>query len=149
MRNHVRFRSTEFTPVNMETDRTNPERYGYALATWVAARLRERGFEPDAPIPEDWGWLLGVVNDGRVVRIGCGNVEGSVTEWMIFLEGGVRRGLLARLLGRGGGDATPNAAYGIVAAIHSALEASDRAEHIEWFRVDPRGHELDHAATPI
>ena len=41
------------------------------------------------------------------------------------------------------------AAYGIVAAIHGALQASGHAEEIEWFRVGPRGEEMDHAATPI
>ena len=99
MRNHVRFRSTEFTPADAEPGQVNTERYGYALAAWVAARLQERGFEPDPPIPDDWGWLLGVIQDGRVVRIGCGNVDGSVSEWLIFLHI-IRPGLLARLTGR-------------------------------------------------
>ena len=56
--------------------------------------------------------------------------------------------MLARLLGRSR-EATPNAAYGIVAAIHGALQASGHAEDIEWFRVGSRGEELDHGATPI
>jgi hypothetical protein len=147
MRDHVRFHSTAFTPVTADPGQVNTERYGYALATWVAARLQERGFEADSPIPEDWGWLLGVAQHGRVIRIGCGNVEGSVSEWVIWLDV-VRPGMLARLLGRSR-DATPNAAYGIVAAIHGALQTSGHAAEIEWFRVGPRGEELDHAATPI
>lgn len=148
MRNHVRFRSTEFTPADAEPGQVNTERYGYALATWVAARLQERGFTPDPPIPDDWGWLLGVLQDGRVVRIGCGNVEGSVSEWLIFLDVVVRPGLLARLLGKARTSA-PNAAYGIIAAIHGALQSSGHAEDIEWFRVGARGEEIDHATTPI
>ena len=146
MRDHVRFRSAAFTPADVEPGQINRERYGYALASWVAARLTERGFAPDAPAPDDWGWLLGVVQDGRVVRIGCGNVEGSVSEWLIFVDAD-RPGLLARLTGRGA--VMPNAVYGIVAAIHGALQASGHAEEIEWFRVDSRGQELDHGATPI
>jgi hypothetical protein len=146
MRDHVRFRSAEFTPPDTEPGQVNTERYGYTLATWVAARLEERGFSADLPVPEDWGWLLGVAQDGQVVRVACGNVEGSVSEWLIGLDV-VRPGLLARLTGRGGGS--PNVAYGIVAAIHSALQASGHAEDIEWFRVGPRGEELDHAGTPI
>ena len=147
MRDHVRFRSTEFTPPDTEPGQINAERYGYALATWVAARLQERGFAADPPIPEDWGWLLGVAQDGRIVRIGCGNVEGSVSEWLIWLDV-VRPGFLARLTGRTR-EAAPNAAYGIIAAIHGALQASPNADEIEWFRVGPRGDELDHASTPI
>ena len=146
MRDHVRFRSSAFTPPDVEPGQVNRERYGYALATWVAARLTERGFSPDPPVPEDWGWVLGVVQDGRVVRIGCGNVDGSVSEWLIFVDV-TRPGLLARLTGRGA--RSPNAAYGIVAAIHGALQASGHADEVEWFRVGPRGQELDHASTPI
>ena len=149
MRDHVRFRSDAFTPPTAEPGQINTERYGYALATWVATRLQERGFEVDVPVPEDWGWLLGVVNDGQVVRIGCGNVEGSVSEWLIWLEV-MRPGPLARLFGgRRSSGGAPNATYGITAAIHSALQASGHAHDIEWFRVGPRGQEVDHAATPI
>jgi hypothetical protein len=147
MRDHVRFHSTAFTPADVEPGRINTERYGYALATWVATRLKERGFAADSPVPEDWGWLLDVTQQGRIVRIGCGNVEGSVSEWVIWLDV-ARPGLLARLVGRSH-EVAPNAAYGIVAAIHGALQASGHAEDIEWFRVGPRGEEVDHAATPI
>ena len=148
MRNRVRFRSTEFTPPDIEPGQVDIARYGYALATWVAKRLTERGFEVDFPVPDDWGWLLGVATDGHVVRVGCGNVEGSVTEWLIWFDV-ARRGPLTRLLGRGAASAGPNAAYGIAAAIHSALHASPQARDIEWFRVGARGEELDHAETPI
>ena len=148
MRDHVRFRSAEFTPPDVEPGQINPERYGYALATWVARRLTDRGFAVEDPIPEDWGWLLGAESNGRIVRIGCGNVDGSVTEWLIWLDV-VRTGLLARLLGRGSASGGPNAAYGIAAAIHSALHASPGADKIEWFRVGSQGEELDHAETPI
>lgn len=147
MRDHVRFHSTAFTPADAEPGRVNTERYGYALATWVAARLRERGFDAATPVPDDWGWLLGVEQDGRVVRIGCGNVDGSVSEWVIWLDV-VRPGILAKVLGRSR-NVTPNAAYGIIAAIHGALETSGHAEDIEWFRVGATGEEMDHAATPI
>lgn len=147
MRDHVRFHSTAFTPPDADPGQVNTERYGYALATWVVARLKERGFDADSPIPEDWGWLLGVAQDGRIIRIGCGNVEGSVSEWVIWLDV-LRPGMLARLLGRWR-NAMPNAAYGIIAAIHGALQASGHAEEIEWFRVGVRGEEVDHAATPI
>lgn len=147
MRTHVRFHSPEFTPADVEPGQINTERYGYVLATWVAARLQERGFSADHPIAEDWGWLLGVAHEGEVVRIGCGNVDGSVSEWLIWLDV-VRPGLLARLLGRAA-SATPNALYGIAAAIHGALSASPAAGEIEWFNVGPRGQEIDHASTPV
>lgn len=145
MRDHVRFHSTEFSPPDVEPYQVNTERYGYALATWVAKQFEERGMRVNPPVPEDWGWLLGVVNDGHTVMVGCGNVEGSVSEWLIWLE--MRRsGMLARLLGRGG---APNALYGIAALLHGALQSSPRVAEIEWFRVGPHGEEVDHAPTPI
>ena len=147
MRDHVRFRSDEFAPPDREPWQINSERFGYALAMWVAERLKERGFEVEPPIPEDWGWLFGVRQDGQVVHIGCGNVEGSVTQWLIWLEP-ARSGRLRRLFRRSRGG-QPNATYGIAAAIHRALHASPNADTIEWFRVGPRGEELDHADSPI
>src|SRR5512133_2659495 len=126
MRDHVRFHSTEFTPPDVEPGQINTDRFGYSLATWVAARLKERGFEADPPVPEDWGWMLGVVQDGRVVRMGCGNVDGSVSEWLIFLDV-ARPRMFARLMGRGRYGA-PNAGYGIAAVIHSALQSSGHAD---------------------
>lgn len=147
MRTHVRFHSPEFTPPEAEPGQINTDRYGYALAAWVAARLRERGFAAESPVPEDWGWLLDVVNDGQAVRVGCGNVDGSVSEWLIWLDA-VRPGLLSRLMGRGGAGA-PNALFGIAAAIHGALQASARVNEIEWFNVGARGEEHDHSDTPV
>ena len=91
---------------------------------------------------------MGVRNDGQVVRVGCGNVDGSVSEWLIWLDA-VRPGLIARLLGRGGSSVAPNALFGIAAALHSALAANTSANEIEWFNVGPRGEEVDHAATPL
>ena len=146
MRDHVRFHSAEFSPPDVEPGQINTERYGYALATWVAARLNERGFEVGTPIPEDWGWLFGVSNDGQTVHIGCGNVDGSVTEWLIWMQAEVP-GILSRLFKRA--NPAPNALYGIVAAVHGALNANGRVGDIEWFRVGSRGEELDHAATPV
>ncbi|HUQ84627.1 MAG TPA: hypothetical protein VM076_25970, partial [Gemmatimonadaceae bacterium] len=84
--------------------------------------------------------------DGQIVRIGCGNVDGSVTEWLIWMDV-LRPGVLSRLFGRRGTE--PNAVYGVAAAIHGALAASPNAGEIEWFRVGPRGEEMDHAQTPI
>jgi hypothetical protein len=146
MRDHVRFQSAEFTPPDTERGQINTDRYGYLLATWLAARLKERGFDVSPPTPEDWGWLLGIANDGQTVIVGCGNVEGSSTEWLIWTQVD-NPGVLSRLFKRGG--PSPNALYGIIAAIHGALSANGGVSDVEWFRVESRGQELDHAATPI
>jgi hypothetical protein len=146
VRDHVRFRSEQFAPPDREPWQIAGERFGYALATWLSACLGERGFDVDLPVPEDWGWELGVKQDGRVVRIGCENVEGSVSRWLIWLAVADNGGPIRRLLRR---ESAPNAAYGIAAAIHTALRANPHASEIEWFRTTPDGAELDHGDTPI
>ena len=146
MRDHVRFESGEFTPPTPEAGQINTERYGYLLATWLAARLEERGFDVGDPTPEDWGWLLGITSDGQSGIVGCGNVEGSSTQWLIWTHVD-SPGLLSRLFRRG--SPSPNALYGIVAAIHGALGANSSVKNVEWFRSGSRGEELDHAPTPI
>lgn len=149
MRDHVRFRSDQFAPPDVEPWQVGGERFGYTLALWVSACLGERGFTPDLPVPEAWGWQLGVNHDGRVVRIGCENVAGSVSQWLIWLDVAENGGPLRRLLRRSTAAASPNAVYGIAAAIHSALHANPHTSEIEWFTEGPRGEETDHAGTPI
>ena len=146
MRDHVRFQSDEFTPPGAEPGQINTNRYGYLLATWLAARLKERGFDVSAPTPEDWGWLLGLTSDGKNVMVGCGNVDGSSGQWLIWTQVDTP-GILARLFKRG--SPSPNALYGIVAAVHGALSANGSVTEIEWFSSGSRGEELDHAPTPI
>ncbi len=147
MRNHVRFRSAQFSPPDVETGQVNTERYGYALASWLSARLSERGVKVHGPVAEDWGWLFDADHDGQLARLGCGNVEGSVTEWLVWIEG-ERPGLLARLFGRGS-SARPNVPIAIAAMVDRALRSSHTVGDIEWFRVGPRGEEIDHATTPV
>ena len=122
----------------------NSERYGYALASWLSARLSERGVQVEVPVAEDWGWFIDATHDGRLARLGCGNVEGSITEWLIWIEG-ERPGLLARLFGR----APILAPIAITAMVDRALRSSPSVDEIEWFRVGPSGQELDHASTPV
>lgn len=146
MRDHVRFRSTRFTPPDTDPGQINNERYGYALATWVAARLDERGVEVDPPVPEDWGWLVGAAHGGRSVQVGCGNVDGSVTEWLVWIDAD-RPGFLTRMRGRSSSLSAPDPADEIGAIVDAALRSSSEIGEIEWFRVGARGEEVDHAAV--
>jgi len=144
MRNHVRFRSEQFAPQHQEPDQVNEERYGYALATWVAARLQERGVTVDAPEPEDWGWMLGAVHGGRGVCFNCGNIDGSISEWLVWIEGR-RPGFLSQLLGR---EAPAGVITDLAGMLDAALRMNPSVGEIEWFRVGARGDEFDHAETP-
>ena len=149
MRNRVRFRSEQFTPSDREPWQVSGERFGYALATWVVACLGERGFAIEGPVPEHWGWLLEASRDGQMVRVGCENVEGSLTHWVISLEAPQRGGAIRRLFRRDDAASAPNVTYGIAAVIHGALRTNPHASEIEWFRLGPGDEEIDCADTPI
>jgi hypothetical protein len=144
MRNHVRFRSADFAPPDPEPWQITSERYGYALASWLSARLTERGASVEVPVAEQWGWFIDAAHDGRLARLGCGNIRGSITEWQIWIRG-EEPGLLARILGRSG----LSAPIAITAMVDRALRSSPTIDAIEWFRLGPRGEEIDHAATPV
>jgi hypothetical protein len=145
MRNNVRFHAKRFAPLDPEATRTNPGRHGEELATWVAATLQAQGIEVAPPAPEDWGWLLAARHRGDYFSIACGNVDGSMSDWLVAIEL-PRVGILARLLTRRGrpeGDVAE-----VVGILDNALQSDAGVSAVEWFRVGPRGQEIDHAPKP-
>jgi hypothetical protein len=80
----VTFETDFFRPIPGEDEKTNPGRYGQALAEWFADRLRARGVEVEGSIPEDFGWIVVVSRKPFLLWLSCGNVDGSETEWMVY-----------------------------------------------------------------
>lgn len=80
----VTFTSDFFKPIAGEEEQTNPGRYGKALAQWLAAQLKARGVSVEGVIPEDFGWVVMVSRKPFMLWLGCGNTDGSTTEWNIF-----------------------------------------------------------------
>jgi hypothetical protein len=80
----VTFQTDFFKPVHGEEEETNPRRYGKALAQWSAQKLNERGVAVEGVIPEDFGWVVMVSRKPFVLWLGCGNTDGSTTEWNVF-----------------------------------------------------------------
>lgn len=80
----VKFTSDFFKPIPGEEEETNPGRYGKALALWLAAQLKERGGSVEEVIAEDFGWVVIVSRKPTMLWLGCGNVDGSTTEWTVF-----------------------------------------------------------------
>ena len=58
-----------------EDQETNPGRYGRHVAEWLAAKLRERGYDIESVIPEDWGWCVACQSGPDRVLAACGNVD--------------------------------------------------------------------------
>ncbi|PTU75181.1 hypothetical protein [Pseudomonas mangrovi] len=80
----VTFTTDFFKPIPGEDEQTNPGRFGKALAEWLAERLKERGVSVEGVIPEDFGWVIMVVRKPFMLWLGCGNTDGSTTEWSVF-----------------------------------------------------------------
>lgn len=80
----VTFTSDFFKPVLGEDEEANPGRYGKALAQWLSTQLRERGVSVEGVIPEDFGWVVMISRQPLMLWFGCGNTDGSTTEWSVF-----------------------------------------------------------------
>ena len=80
----VEFRTDFFLPIVDEERETNPGVYGKALATWVKAKLEERGLQAEDIIPEDFGWVVPVSRKPFRLWLGCANLEESTSQWSIF-----------------------------------------------------------------
>ncbi len=80
----VTFSTAFFKPIPGEEEQTNPGRLGRALAEWLAEHLKARGVAIEGIIAEDFGWVVMVSRKPFMLWLGCGNTDGSTTEWTVF-----------------------------------------------------------------
>ena len=78
-------RSSAFPIGSGEDTETNPGVFGRSLANYVAAQVQSRGWHVEAVIPEDFGYCVMLSRRPLTLWIGCGNRNGSTTEWMAFV----------------------------------------------------------------
>jgi hypothetical protein len=86
VKTHVEFRSDRFPAYDSEEKEINPGRYGKRLAQFISDRLRTKGFEPQDPVAEDWGWMIPIKNEGFWLWIGCGNYDEYSDGFLCFIE---------------------------------------------------------------
>jgi len=86
MRTNLVFRSTAFPSYPGEDEEINPGRYGRRLASFIAKRLPDCGFEVTGMCAEDWGWRIDLRNDEFPLWIGCGNYEEYDDGFLCFIE---------------------------------------------------------------
>ncbi|NKF24111.1 hypothetical protein [Solimonas marina] len=98
MRVQVTFETEFFKPEPGEDEKTNPGRFGHALAVWLRQQLSARGISAEEVIAEDFGWVVMVSRKPLLLWLGCGNADGSTTEWSIFPVAEVP--LIKRLFGK-------------------------------------------------
>ena len=95
---HVVFSSSKFPVEPGEDEETNPGIYGKALATWVAAKLKERGVPVKRIVAEDFGRCVMVRNWPFMLWIGCANLDGDTARWQLCVT--LEWGFIARFFGR-------------------------------------------------
>ena len=139
MRTHVRFRSPLFRRKKPDEEQVNPGVYGEELASWIHEHIGTFGRPAADHFGEDWGWMV-VFGRDYPAWIGCGNVAGEEEEWHCFCE--ARVAMMDRLLGRPGPQEARDTTVRALAALLATL---DEISDVEWFSVDKRGHEHDHA----
>jgi hypothetical protein len=84
MKAQVTFETDFFKPAPGEEERTNPGRFGHALALWLQAQLEARGMQTEEVIAEDFGWVVMISRKPFLLWLGCGNTDGSITERSVF-----------------------------------------------------------------
>jgi hypothetical protein len=86
MKTHVEFRSDLFPALEEEEISINPGRHGKRLADFLTRGLRGKGFQTLEPVPEDWGWMIQIENEGFNLWIGCGNYDEYPDGFLCFIE---------------------------------------------------------------
>jgi hypothetical protein len=82
----------------------NPCCFGEDLGAWMAAELRNVGYEVREPGQEDWGWYLLPEREGKKYFVAINGLSSedqanpNQGEWRIVVQ--KRRGLLQRLLNK-------------------------------------------------
>lgn len=68
----------------------NARCFGEDFALWLSQRLMDRGFTPEAPIQEDWGWVVIVRHQGYRFTLSIGITEESIgqipAEWLVSVS---------------------------------------------------------------
>ena len=86
MLTHVEFRSDRFPPLENEESLINPGLWGRRLADFLREGLRSEGFDTTDPVPEDWGYVVPVLNRTFRLWIGCGRYQQYPDGFLCFIE---------------------------------------------------------------
>lgn len=65
------FKSDLFHIHKGEDEETNPGCYGKELGEWLCKKFKEKGYEAEEVIPEDWGWCVMCHRGEYLLWVGC------------------------------------------------------------------------------
>jgi hypothetical protein len=85
LRTHVEFRSNQFPAYDGEEDSINPGVWGKRLSEYLVKNLRAEGIETLDVGVEDWGYLIGIRNDGFFLGVGCSHQDGDDDEFVCLI----------------------------------------------------------------
>lgn len=82
----VTFKSSAFQAELDEEELINPGRHGRRLAKFMREQLTTRGWKVREPYAEDWGFRVEIDHPAFDLWLGCGNVDDSPGEYLVFIE---------------------------------------------------------------
>ena len=86
MKVQVEFKSDKFPPYEGEEEEINPGLWGKRLAEYLQEKLLVHSINVTCIAPEDWGWMVELVNEEFPLWIGCGHQDGTNDEFLCFIE---------------------------------------------------------------
>lgn len=131
MKTHVEFRSSAFPPYPGEEEQVNPGLYGKRLAEFLVPALKEAGFEPDEPDPEDWGWYITIKNKGFGLWVGCSHYQEWEDGFLCFIE--PSKPIVWRWFRRVPTEAVVTK---LAEAIEKALQAHPEVRALRWWSTE-------------
>jgi hypothetical protein len=120
------FRSAAFPAEPGEDEATNPGMFGKALATWLGARLRQRGMECRDVIAEDFAWCLPVGAGSERTYVACVSDGETEDGWKVFAFQDGK--LLGKLFGR---SKSSDSLASIHDAVKDVLQAAPEVEDLQ------------------
>jgi hypothetical protein len=100
MRTQLELRSDLFPAYEGEEAEINPGRWGKRLAEFLQQKLSDQGIRTGEIYSEDWGWAVPIEHDAFPIWLGCGNVDDSPGEFLVFIEPSkptIRKGLFGKI----------------------------------------------------
>ena len=132
MKRTASFNSSQFPKYPKEDEETiNPNRWGKRLAEWLRTELSKDNIESDDLFPEDWGWVISIKNDVFPLWIGCGIVDETEDEFIIFVE--AEPGFLKQLFKK---VDTKSRVEKINSALDKILKNNSEIKNLNWTPTD-------------
>ncbi|TEU30033.1 hypothetical protein [Alkanindiges illinoisensis] len=81
---------------------------------------------------KDFGWVIMLARQPAMLWLGCGNIEGSTTEWTIFLV--AEKTLLQRFQQLFKKQSTTLNSQQVWQQVQEIVETIPAVQHIEWIK---------------